>query len=60
MHLTTLWMITKFTTENGATLIVPGSPRKSTNPTADTGGGPQPINPFDNEPPPGGRPDRYS
>ena len=34
MHLTTLWMITEFTFENGATLIVPRSHLESTNPTA--------------------------
>ena len=50
MHLTPLWMITEFTTENGATLIVPGSHRESTNPTADTWDGPT-DQPFDNEHP---------
>ena len=34
MHITTLWMLSSFTTENGGTLIRPGSHRQSTNPTA--------------------------
>lgn len=33
-HLTSIWMLTDFTVENGATLIVPNSHRQSTNPTA--------------------------
>ncbi len=33
MHLTTLWMISPFTTANGGTLIVPRSHREPTNPT---------------------------
>ena len=33
MHLTTLWMLSPFTHENGGTLIVPGSHRWSNNPT---------------------------
>lgn len=33
MHLTTLWMLSEFTAENGGTLIVPGSHRESDNPT---------------------------
>ena len=40
MHLTTLWMITDFTLDNGATLIVPGSHRESSNPTAADWDGP--------------------
>ena len=46
MHLTTLWMITDFTTDNGATLIVPRSHLDSTNPTAADWNGPtdQPFN----------------
>lgn len=32
-HLTTLWMISPFTVENGGTLILPRSHRKRTNPT---------------------------
>ncbi len=36
MHLTTLWMITEFTEAGGATLVMPGSHRQSTNPTSDT------------------------
>ncbi|MFP6766670.1 MAG: phytanoyl-CoA dioxygenase family protein [Planctomycetaceae bacterium] len=34
MHLTTLWMITEFSQASGATLVVPGSHRQSTNPTS--------------------------
>jgi len=33
-HLTTLWMISPFTEDNGGTLVVPGSHRRPTNPTA--------------------------
>lgn len=33
-HLTTLWMLSPFTAENGATIIVPGSHRMETNPSA--------------------------
>lgn len=32
-HLTTLWMISPFTAENGGTLVVPGSHRRCSNPT---------------------------
>lgn len=35
-HLTTLWMLSPYTPENGATIIVPGSHRMETNPSADT------------------------
>ena len=34
-HLTTLWMISPFTVENGGTLILPGSHHKPTNPTCE-------------------------
>ena len=34
MHLTTLWMISEFTAQNGGTLVVPASHRLPTNPTA--------------------------
>ena len=34
MHLTTLWMLSPFSTDNGGTLVVPGSHRLQTNPTA--------------------------
>jgi len=37
MHLTTIWMLTPFRADNGATLIVPGSHRQSNNPTGDNG-----------------------
>ncbi len=37
MHLTTLWMLSPFTFENGATLIVPGSHRSKDNPTGPNG-----------------------
>jgi hypothetical protein len=43
MHLTTIWMLSPFTTETGATLIVPGSHRANNNPTGNNG-----VNP--NEP----------
>ena len=36
-HLTTLWMLSSFTQENGGTLVVHGSHRANTNPTANTG-----------------------
>ena len=37
MHITTLWMLSPFTAENGGTLIVPGSHRQPNNPTGDMG-----------------------
>ena len=37
IHLTSLWMFSPFTAENGGTLVVPGSHRVPTNPTADMG-----------------------
>jgi hypothetical protein len=37
MHLTSLWMISPFTRENGGTLIVPGSHRTTNNPTGNNG-----------------------
>ena len=37
MHLTTIWMLSSFSGENGGTLIVPGSHRASNNPTGDIG-----------------------
>ena len=33
MHLTTIWMLSPFTVDNGATLVVPGSHRSTNNPT---------------------------
>ena len=36
-HLTTIWMLTPFTEENGATFIVSGSHRASNNPTGGNG-----------------------
>jgi hypothetical protein len=39
-HLTTLWMLTPFTAENGATLAVPGSHLRAENPS---GGGIDPV-----------------
>ena len=35
MHLTTIWMLSPFTKDNGGTLVVPGSHRASNNPTGD-------------------------
>ena len=37
IHLTTLYMLSPFTAENGGTLIVPGSHRTANNPTSDIG-----------------------
>lgn len=37
MHLTTLFMLSPFTQENGGTLVVPSSHRTSNNPTGDNG-----------------------
>ncbi len=37
MHLTTIWMLSPFTRENGGTLVIPGSHRAATNPTGDNG-----------------------
>ena len=37
MHVTTLWMLSPFSAENGGTLVVPASHRRNSNPTADTG-----------------------
>ncbi len=34
-HLTTLWMLSPFSAENGATIVVPGSHRMETNPSAE-------------------------
>ena len=42
MHLTTIWMLSPFTTETGATLIVPGSHRANNNPTGNNG-----VNPLE-------------
>ena len=36
MHLATIWMLSRFGTDNGGTLIVPGSHRRSNNPAAGT------------------------
>ena len=37
IHLTTLWMLSSFSPETGGTLVVPGSHRSDSNPTADNG-----------------------
>jgi hypothetical protein len=37
MHLTSIWMLSEFTAHNGGTLVVPGSHRMRTNPTAACG-----------------------
>ena len=37
MHLTTLWMLSPFSKENGGTLLVPGSHRVGNNPSGDMG-----------------------
>ena len=36
MHLSSIWMLTDFSTENGGTLFVPGSHRTSDNPAGET------------------------
>ncbi|MEE3369137.1 MAG: phytanoyl-CoA dioxygenase family protein [Planctomycetota bacterium] len=36
MHVTTLWMLSTFSADNGGTLVVPASHRRTSNPTADT------------------------
>jgi hypothetical protein len=41
MHLTTLWMLSPFSAVNGGTLVLPGSHRQPTNPTAADGGDPR-------------------
>ncbi|MCZ6632431.1 MAG: phytanoyl-CoA dioxygenase family protein [bacterium] len=45
MHVTTLWMLSPFSNENGGTLIVPGSHRKPNNPTGDIGVDPMASHP---------------
>lgn len=47
MHLTTLWMLSPFSADNGGTLVLPGSHRHATNPT--TGDGPDPQGAFPTE-----------
>lgn len=47
MHITTLWMISPFTVENGGTLILPGSHRAAINPTDEIGV--DPMAPFPGE-----------
>ncbi len=41
MHLTTIWMLSSFTGDNGGTLIVPGSHRAANNPTGNNGVSPE-------------------
>ena len=36
MHITTLWMLSPFSSQNGGTLVLPGSHRSATNPTCST------------------------
>ncbi len=45
MHLTTLWMLSPFSSENGGTLILPGSHRSDNNPSGENG-----IDPLDSIP----------
>jgi hypothetical protein len=47
MHITTLWMLSPFEVENGGTLVLPGSHRCPTNPTAENG--PDPNSRFASE-----------
>ena len=37
MHVTTLWLLSPFTKENGGTFVVPGSHRANNNPSGDNG-----------------------
>jgi ectoine hydroxylase-related dioxygenase (phytanoyl-CoA dioxygenase family) len=46
MHVTTLWMLSRFSGDNGGTLVLPGSHRYPTNPTA---GGSDPNAPLPGE-----------
>ena len=46
-HLTTLWMLSPFTTETGGTLLVSGSHRMANNPTGDNGV--DPLKPYPTE-----------
>ncbi|NKB67334.1 MAG: phytanoyl-CoA dioxygenase [Candidatus Latescibacteria bacterium] len=41
VHVTTLWMLSPFSSENGGTLVVPGSHRAANNPTGGNGVDPQ-------------------
>lgn len=43
MHLTTLWMLSPFTPENGGTLVAPGSHRRPDNPSGANGVDPQAV-----------------
>lgn len=45
LHLTSIWMLTDFTVENGATLVVPGSHRERDNPTGSCGVAPMAFHP---------------
>lgn len=47
MHLTTLWMLSPFDDNNGGTLVLPGSHKRPTNPTAPDG--PDPNESFADE-----------
>ena len=47
MHLTTLWMLSSFTSENGGTLVVPGSHRCQNNPSGNNGV--DPLEPYPTE-----------
>ncbi|MBM3265062.1 MAG: phytanoyl-CoA dioxygenase family protein [candidate division Zixibacteria bacterium] len=43
MHLTTIWMLSSFSDDNGSTLIVPGSHRFPSNPTGNNGVAPMAV-----------------
>lgn len=49
LHLSTIWMLTDFTAENGGTLLVPGSHRFGTNPSGGTLDGVDPDAPYPTE-----------
>lgn len=53
MHFTTIWMLAPFTNDNGATWVLPGSHRRTSNPTAASAGSPQEALPGEHDSIPG-------